>query len=134
MKGLDTSALLEILEGTPLAKKELRRLRGQELATTEGNFLELTCLAARGSKRVQQARQEALARLRRRLTVLPLEGRGSEQAVRRVSAEGVDLPPLLLGSLGAFEAAGCEELLTGDPSGIRGKWSFRTRKFGSPTR
>ncbi len=134
MKGLDTSALLEILEGTPSARKELRRLRGEELATTEANLVELGYLSARGTKQAQRARQEALGRLRRRVTVLPLDAKGVDQAVRRLAGDVLELPPLLLASLGALEAAGCEELLTSETGAIRGKWSFRVRKFGGSAR
>ncbi len=130
MKGFDTWALLEILEGSPAARKELRRLRGEELATTEACFLELGYLAARGGSNSQLARRTALARLRRRLTVLPLDARAIEEAARHLTGPAGALPPAVLGSLGAFEAAGCDELLTSSPAELRGRWRFKVRRFG----
>ncbi len=131
MKGLDTWALLEVLEGTPAARRELKRLRGEELATTEGAMLELSVLASRGGARLTASRQAALAKLRRRLTVLPIEARAVEEASRRIGRDTSGVPLLLQASLGAFEAAGCDELLTTVPEEIRGRWRFKVRKFAS---
>lgn len=134
MKGLDTPALLEILEGTPAARQELKRLRGEELSTTEGNLLELTLLASRGGSRSRSSRLEAVERLRRRLTILPLDGRATGAASLQIRKAQGGPAPLLYAILGAFEAAGCAELLTADPGSIPGKWGFRVRRFASSSR
>jgi predicted nucleic acid-binding protein len=129
MKGLDTGALLEILEGTPAARKEVRRLRGEELATTEVNMTELALLALRGASRTRAERMAALTRLRRRVTVLPVEGRAFDVLARSASGAVAAGPALVLAMLATFEAAGCEELLTAEPGQIGGKWRFKVRKF-----
>lgn len=134
MKGIDTSALLEILEGSKEARQELKRLRGTELASTEANLLELACLAARAPGRTRLARLAALPRLRRRLTVLPLDARAVDEAARHLAQDPTGMSPLLAASLGALEAAGCDELLTTNPSEIGGRWRFKVRRFGRAVR
>lgn len=129
MKGLDTGALLEILEGAAGARKAVKKLRGEELATTELNLLELSVLAGKGAPRGRAERFAAIGRLRRRLTVLPIDGRAIDLAARQVTGGAGALPVSTLAALLAFEAAGCETLLTSDPSSIGGRWSFETRKF-----
>jgi len=129
VKALDTSVLLGLLEGSPAVREQLRRLRGVELATTEANFLELAYLAGRGARRTRSERIAALARLRRRITVLPIDNRSTEEATRRIPSEGVDTAPLVLAMLGALESSGCEELLTMDPFAPQGKWRFKTRRI-----
>lgn len=129
MKALDTSVLLALLEGDRSARDLLRKLRDVEVATTEVNFLELAYLAAHGPARVRGRRREALNRLRRKLTVLPIDPRATaeaENAVLRGEAPG---SPLLGGMLGALEAAGCDELFTSDPHELRGRWRFQRTRF-----
>ena len=133
MKALDTSALLALLEGDPRLRTLLRRWRGEEIATTEANLLELTFLAANGAARGRTQRLAALGRLRRRLTVLPIDSRAGEEAGRRVERGGPTPPPSVLGMLAALEASGCEELLTDEPRLLVGKWSFKITKFDRPT-
>lgn len=129
MKGLDTGVLLEILEGTPAAKKELRKLRGEELATTEANMLELLLLVSRGAPKTRAGRLAGLVRLRRRLTVLPLGPAGFDRAARITPSGGLPLGTIHAGVLAALDAAGCEELLTTDPSLDGARWRVRVRKF-----
>ena len=129
MKGLDTGVLLEILEGTPAAKKELRKLRGEELATTEANMLELLLLASKGSPKARASRLAGLVRLRRRLTVLPLGPSGFDRAARVAASGGLPSGTIQAALLSALDAAGCEELLTTDSSLEGGRWRVRTRRF-----
>jgi predicted nucleic acid-binding protein len=129
VKALDTSVLLGLLEGSPAVREQLRHLRGVELATTESNMLELACLAGRGARRPRAERLAALARLRRRITVLPVDQRATEEASRRVTGDAPGLSPLALAMLGALEASGCDELLTADPLPVPGKWRFRVRRI-----
>ena len=129
MKALDTSVLLALLEGDRSARDLVRKLRDVELATTEGNFLELAYLARHGSPRIRGRRGEALARLRRKLTVLPIDPRAVAEAQTCVlRGEGAS-SPLLVGILGALEAAGCDELFTSDPHESRGRWRFKVTRF-----
>jgi predicted nucleic acid-binding protein len=129
MKALDTSVLLALLEGDAGARDLLRRLRGSELATTEVNLLELGYLAARGSARSQGARRETLDRLRRKITVLPIDGRAVEQAARRLGKGSERTPPHVLAMLGALEANGCDELLTHEVGLDAGKWRFKITRL-----
>src|SRR5208283_1659005 len=96
MKGLDTSVLLALLEGERGTRDLLKQLRGVELATTEANLLELSYLAARGPPRTQVARRRAVDRLRRKLTVLPIDNRAVEQAGRRLGRGSDKTPPHVL--------------------------------------
>lgn len=128
MKALDTGVLLALLEGSARARDLVRRLRGAEIATTEANLLELTLLAVATPPRTRTRRLDALDRLRQRLTVLPIEGRASQEAGRRAPRGGERISPTVLAMLGALQSAGCEELLTDDPRSIGGDWSFRVRR------
>jgi predicted nucleic acid-binding protein len=111
MKGLDTPVLLGILHDTPAAKDLLKGLRGEELATTELNLFELALLASEGLPAQQNSREAALARLRRRLTVLPVTFESVERAARLPRAKGTagSYHRLVLGTLAA---AGCGEWIT----------------------
>jgi len=129
MKALDTSVLLALLEGDRSARDLVRKLRDVEVATTEANFLELAYLAGRGSPRVRGHRREALGRLRRKLTVLPIDPRAVTEAENCVIRGNAPSSPLLAGMLGALEAAGCDELFTSDPQECRGRWRFRVTRF-----
>lgn len=129
MKAVDTSVLLALLEGDRSARDLLRKLREVEVATTEANFLELAYLAARGSPRVRGRRREALGRLRRKLTVLPIDPRAVAETEGCVIRGEGPVSPLLAGMLGALEAAGCDELFTSDPRECRGRWRFQLTRF-----
>jgi predicted nucleic acid-binding protein len=130
MKGLDTSALLALLEGDLSVRDLLRRLRGVEFATTEANLLELTVIAHRGSTRSRRPRRDALERLRKKITVLPIDSRAVEQVDRHLQREGAVPPPLFLAMLGSLEAAGCDELFTREPVPGAGKWKLRITRIG----
>jgi len=129
MKALDTSVLLALLEGDPGAKEFLRRLRGEEVATTEANLLELEYLAVRGPERHRSSRRDAVARLRRKITVLPIDGRAVEASARHLGKGAEAAPPLVCAMMGALEANGCEELLTHDPPPNAGKWKVRVNRI-----
>jgi predicted nucleic acid-binding protein len=129
MKALDTSVILGLLEGDPMTRDLLKRLRGVELATTEVNLLELAYLAARGPERSRSARRELLERLRRKLTVLPVDGRAVEQAVKRLGKGSERTPPHVLAMLGALEANGCDELLTQESGIDPGRWRFKVTQI-----
>jgi len=127
MKALDTPILLALLQGSPRVRDQLRRLRGTELATTEANFLELAYLAASAPAKLRGERLTALTRLRQRITALPIDSRGLEEASRRIAA-APGRNPLVTAMLGALEAYGCEELLTDRPDQLGGPWRFKLRK------
>lgn len=129
MKALDTSVLLALLEGDRSARELVRKLREVEVATTEANFLELAYLAAHGPPRQRGRRREALGRLRRKLTVLPIDPRAVTEAESNILRGDTPASPLLAGMLGAFEAAGCDELFTADPHECRGRWRFQVTRF-----
>ncbi|MGP8077333.1 MAG: PIN domain-containing protein [Thermoplasmata archaeon] len=129
MKALDTPALLALLEGDPRMRPILRRWRGEEIATTEANLLELAYLAAAGPARGRALRFAALGRLRRRLTVLPIDSRAGDEVARRLERGGETPSPTVLAMLAALETSGCEELLTEDPRQFPGKWRFKISKL-----
>jgi len=129
MKALDTSVLLALLEGDRSAVDLVRKLRGVEVATTEANLLELSFLAGHGSPRVRSRRREVLDRLRRKVTVLPIDARAVAEAQGEILRGEAPPSPLLAGMLGALEAAGCDELYTSDPREYRGHWRFRITRF-----
>lgn len=133
MKALDTSLLLGLLEGDPRVRATLRRWRGMEIATTEANLLELYTIAWCVPGRRGAARVSALERLRRHLTVLPLDSRSVEMASGRVPKDN-PATPLMLGMLTALEANGCDELATERPSEIPGRWAFRVSSHLKPIR
>jgi predicted nucleic acid-binding protein len=130
MKALDTPALLALLEGNPRMLAQLKKWREEEIATTEANLLELSALASVGSVRGRSERIRAIDRLRRRLTVLPIDARGGEEATRRAARLSRPVHPLVLGMLAALENNGCDELLTDDPAQFEGRWRFRVTKLG----
>lgn len=129
MKALDTPVLLALLQGDPRARRAVRAGRGEELATTEANLLELTWIAARGPPAGRSARLATLGRLRHRITVLPLEDRAGEEVRRRASREVAGLSPLVAAMLCSLEVHGCDELVTDDPRQFVGKWRFRIVKL-----
>lgn len=129
MKALDTSALLALLEGNPKAVARLRKWRGEEVATTEVNLLELAVLAARVPPRQRSARFAALARLRRRLTVLPIGPAAFDVAVQHAPQGAGEAALLRLAMAASLEASGCEELLSEEASPLVGKWRLRWAKL-----
>lgn len=125
MKALDTSVLVALLEGDRAARDLVRKLRGVEVATTEANLLELSYLAAQGSSHARSHRQESLERLRRRLTVLPIDARAVGNAGHLLRRGADRYPPTLLAMMGALEAGSCDELFTFDRGLARGRWKVR---------
>ena len=128
MKGLDTSVLLGLLEEDAVVRRLLGRLRGVELATTEANLLELELIAAHGSGRQRKARRRALERLRRKITVLPIDARAIDQVGSRLGARSESAAPAVLAMLGALESNGCDELFVRDALPIEGRWRLRVTK------
>jgi predicted nucleic acid-binding protein len=125
MKGLDTSVLLGLLEGEEGTQNLLKRLREVELATTEVNILELSYLAVRAVPRNRVARRRGIDRLRRKITVLPIDSRAVDQATHKLGKGSEKTPPHVLAMLGAFEASGCDELFTYEPVIDPAKWRFK---------
>jgi predicted nucleic acid-binding protein len=129
MKGFDTSVLLALLEGDRSAKDLVRKLKAVEVATSEVNLLELATLIGKGPARARGRRREALDRLRRKLTVLPIDSRAVAKAEQRILKGAGPASPMLAGMLGALEAAGCDEFFTTDPQESGGRWGFRITRF-----
>ena len=113
MKGLDTPILLGILRGEPRVMSMLRKWEGEELSTTSVNLFELEALARSNHAPGKERRLAAIERLRRKLTVLPVDERAarlSAQAVSRAGAgESTSVNWLILGAL---LGAGCGEWVT----------------------
>lgn len=129
MKGLDTSFVVSLLDGDRAARDLVKRLKDVELATTEANLLELAFVAARTPSHAKR-RQEVLDRLRRKVTVLPIDSRGVDIARRHIERRPRGVPPLVLAALGAFESAGCDEVYTREDARGWGKWRFKVKRIG----
>jgi predicted nucleic acid-binding protein len=127
VKALDTGVLLSLLEGSARVRERIRALRGEEVATTEANLLELAYLAAGGPVRGRVSRLAALERLRQRVTVLPIDARSVREAASRVVRGADGLSPTVAAMLGALVAAGCDEILTDDPKSLGGDWGLKIR-------
>jgi predicted nucleic acid-binding protein len=132
VKALDTPVLLEILRGSPRARRWVRELGAEEIATTELNLWELAVLAIEDPSRGLDQRLTALDRLRRKLLVFPMDVRAMQSAVRlrqRRRRVPTSLAELIVGTL---EAHGVSEWVTVD-----GAWSgdppagLRVVRFGS---
>lgn len=129
MKALDTPVLLSMLHGAPAARSLLKSLAGEELATTEANLLELSTLAARspGGSRAQRIR--GVERLRRRLTVLPIDAGAGAEISGRLSGDRSP-GPLVWAMYGALQAHGCSELITDTKGSLpSGHWRFKVRRI-----
>ena len=113
MKGIDTAVLLRLLRGDPKVRKLLLSLEGEELATTEWNLLELEALARSDASAGRERRRAALEKLRRRLTVIPID----ERAVRHTASLHGSIrgaPQMIEAAiLGALESRGCTTLYSG---------------------
>jgi predicted nucleic acid-binding protein len=130
MKALDTSALLALLTGDRAARDLLHRVRGVEVATTEINLLELAHAAAKGPLRHRGMRRATLSRVRRKLTVLPLDGKAVEEAAGRLAKGAAGIAPLRMAMLSILEVNGCDELLTAEATPLPGKWRFKYVRLG----
>jgi predicted nucleic acid-binding protein len=126
VKALDSGVLLALLEGSPKAQALLRKLRGIEVATTEVNLLELAFLA-RGSRKVMAARLATLEKLRQRLTVVPLDARGSREVLAAAAGASRPVSPTVAAMLGALRAVGCEEILSDVADSLPEDWGVRVR-------
>jgi predicted nucleic acid-binding protein len=126
MKGLDTPVLLAILHDEPYAKDLLRTLRGEELATTEVNLLELEGLAAQSSRLNKAVRRTILANLRHRLTVFPIAESSKHEATW--DARRSSLVENMI--WGTMEAQGCPEWITTPGFAPRAPRSFKVRLVG----
>lgn len=120
MKGLDTPILLRILRGEEKARGLIRQLGGEELVTTEWNFLELEAALRADSRPGRERRRAALEKLRRRLTVLPID-----EASHRASLQVHGIPKnsgdlIELALLSTLIAKGCETMYSGRP-GLHGR-------------
>ncbi|MGA8665173.1 MAG: PIN domain-containing protein [Thermoplasmata archaeon] len=130
MKALDTGALKGILEGDPGSRELLRRLRGVEVATTERTLLELSLLSRRAPSKAIAARRTAVDRLRRKLTVLPIDARAVAEASRRAAGNPSAEELWRLAEWGALEANGCDELFSQVRTAPPGKWRFKVIRVG----
>lgn len=112
MKGLDTPVLLGLLEGAPKPKALVRALAGEELATTEVNLFEIELLGRRDKGPGRERRSQALDRLRRKLTVLPIDEESCRRAASIAASARQAAPEGTWLCLGAAEAHGCSEWIT----------------------
>jgi len=112
MKGLDTPVLLALLEGTPKARTLVRTLAGEELATSEVNLFEIELLGRRDRSAGKERRLQALERLRRKLTVLPIDEETTRRAAVLAASARQTAPEGTWLCLGAAEAHGCSEWIT----------------------
>ncbi|MCI4358256.1 MAG: PIN domain-containing protein [Thermoplasmata archaeon] len=113
MKGLDTPVLLGLLRGDPRVTALLRKWEGEELCTTSVNLFELETIARTGRAPGRERRLAAIERLRRKLTVLPIEERSARLAAQqaaRATLAGASSASWLI--LGALQAGGCNEWAT----------------------
>jgi predicted nucleic acid-binding protein len=134
MKGLDTGALAGVLQGEAFAKELMRDLRGREVATTELTMMELLLMANRGPSRGRAAHRAAVERLRRKISVLPIDARAVAEAAHR-GRGNVRGPELLrLAEWGALEAYGCDQLFARSDVVPRGAWRFKVTRVGTKRR
>jgi predicted nucleic acid-binding protein len=112
MKGLDTPVLLALLEGAPKPRALVRALAGEELATTEVNLFEIELLGRRDRSPGKERRIQALERLRRKLTVLPIDEEATRRAAAIAASARQAAPEGTWLCLGAAEARGCSEWIT----------------------
>jgi predicted nucleic acid-binding protein len=112
MKALDTPVLLRLLRGDGGARQLVRKLHGEEIATTEWNLLELELLARWDPQPGREHRRAALEKLRRRLTVLPIDERSVEAVAALRGSSGPASSIALVAILGTLESRGCTEWFT----------------------
>lgn len=109
--GLDTNVLIGLLEGQPWARSLLRASAGEELATTELNLFELDAVARRIGRPGREKRVATAERLRRALSVIPIDDRVAKKAAEfAAAAPRVDPTTDLI--LAAMEVNGCSEWVT----------------------
>jgi predicted nucleic acid-binding protein len=116
VKALDTTVLLSFLRGSPSARAIIRSLSGEEIATTEVNLYELEAIARQDSGPGRERRLAALDRLRRKLTVLPVDESAVRAGLHHLRGHsGRGALPLVDLILGTLEANGCSEWITTRP-------------------
>jgi len=126
MKAVDSGPLAAILEGDPSMKMVVRQLRGVEVASTEISMIELSVRAHQAPAKNRAARLRALENLRRKITVLPIDSRAGQEAVRRIGKSGQVGRLYRTAELAALEVNQCDELLTYDKNlHGNGKWRFK---------
>ena len=120
MKALDTPILLGLLRGSAGARQLVRSLAGKEIATTEINLFELELLARADRSPGLERRLAALDRLRRKISVIPVDERAVRHSFGRERAGATRSywsPGQLI--LGALAGSGCDEVFTGAKGGVR---------------
>ena len=112
--GLDTPVLLALLEGEKAARQLLKRLEGEEICSTAASVFELEAVARAQGKAGLEHRLATLERLRRRLTVVPIDERAAAAAAVAWARDGTKSAGQGLSwmILGALEASGCTEFVT----------------------
>ncbi|HEV8049256.1 MAG TPA: hypothetical protein VGP88_01550, partial [Thermoplasmata archaeon] len=85
---------------------------GEELCTTEANLFELEAFARQQKGGALERRLAAIERLRRGLTVLPLDEKAGRAAAASWRHGGQGLTALSWMILGALAASGCNEWFT----------------------
>lgn len=108
MKAVDTPVLVDLLCGSRAATSLIGSWKDEEVATTEINLGELQILAEEGPQRGLAQRTAALHRLRRRLTVLPIDSHAIAALARLPSRSG-RLSPTTRLIAAALVANGCSE-------------------------
>jgi predicted nucleic acid-binding protein len=113
VKGLDTPVLLGLLRGDPKVNALLRKWEGEELCTTSLNLFEVETIARRDRSAGRERRLASIERLRRKLTILPVDERAAQLAAieaSRTDQNGSASPSWLI--LGALLGGGCSEWAT----------------------
>lgn len=113
MKALDTPVLLAFLRGRPSARKAIQAWSEDELATTELTLFDLEVAARTDPSPGKEHRLAALERLRRKVTVLPVDARASRWAAE--ARARYRMKPLTALALGVLETNGVTDWLVGPP-------------------
>jgi predicted nucleic acid-binding protein len=113
VRGLDTPVLLGLLRGDARVSAFLRRAEAEDLCTTVINLFELEAIARSDRAPGRERRLSSLERLRRKVTVLPIDERATELSAQEASrAEAPAAPPSTWLILGALLSGGCSEWIT----------------------
>ncbi len=122
MKGLDSPVLIALLRGDSAVRPLLDSISRDEVGTTEWDLLEVERAARADPSPGRQRRLLSVERLRRAVTVLPLDERAARLASPRVTAKDGTIQLATIWKLAALEAAGADEWYT-----VRGRASGRPR-------
>lgn len=113
LRGLDTPVLLALLRGEGRVSSYLRKWEAEELCTTVVNLFELETIARADRSPGRERRLAALERLRRKLTVLPVDERSARLGAQEAAkGDPASAPPGTWLILGALIAAGCSEWIS----------------------